>query len=280
MRLVENLKLVDWPAKEIFVVENGSPDESKQKLEEALGASHVISAPVNLGYAGGMNLGLKHALEKTDAEFFWILTKDLTVERDCLRVLHELWPKLKNPGFLGSLTDLNATEKVYFYQAHIESDGRTRHGTKGRSIAEIPELKSEYGPSDYVNGACVFTQRSVLEKVGLIPEDYFLYFEDCEWGLRATRLGFKNYVSYRSRVHHHREVGAFSPTAEYYCRRNAYLFKKRNGFLRAWSKTSELLKIQKHAFKSWLKGDKKMLEVLKAVRRDIADEKSGLGPWR
>jgi GT2 family glycosyltransferase len=131
-----------------------------------------------------------------------------------------------------------------------------------------------------VNGACVFTSRAVLEKVRLIPEDYFLYFEDCEWGLRATRLGFKNYVSYRNRVHHHREVGAFNPVAEYYCRRNAFLFKKRNGFLRAWSKPLELLRLQKAALKAWIKKDAKMLEILRAVKRDVRDEKSGLGPWR
>jgi GT2 family glycosyltransferase len=280
LRLANSLHEMDFTDKEVFVVENGSPDKSREMLQDALGESRIVYTQQNLGYAGGMNLGLKHALQHTDAEFFWILTKDLTVEKNCLTILHDLWPRLENPGFLGSLTDLNATDKVYFYQAHIEADGRTRHGTKGRSIGEIPELKDEYGPTDYVNGACVFTSRKVLETVGLIPEDYFLYFEDCEWGLRASRAGFKNYVSYRSRVHHHREVGAFNPVAEYYCRRNAYLFKKRNGFLTSWTKTAELLRLQKHALKSWLKGDRKMLEILRAVRRDIANEKSGVGPWR
>ena len=280
LRLIKSLKELDDDDKEIFVVENGSPDNSREIFERELGSSQVVATAVNLGYAGGMNLGLKHALEKTDAQYFWILTKDLTVERDSLSQLHKLWPRLHKPGFLGSLTDLNATEKVYFYQAQIEPSGHTRHGTKGRSVGEIPELSKEFGSTDYVNGACVFTSRKVLEKVGLISEDYFLYYEDCDWGLRATRLGFKHYVSYRSRVHHHREVGAFNPVAEYYCRRNAFLFKKQNGFLKSWSKTAELLRIQKATFKSWLKGDQKMLEVLRAVKRDVQAEKSGVGPWR
>jgi GT2 family glycosyltransferase len=141
LRLARQLRELDWPEKQVFVVDNGSPDGSRQVLQRELGMEAVVYTDVNLGYAGGMNLGLQHALQNTDAEFFWILTKDLTVERDALKVLHDLWPRLENPGFLGSLTDLNGTDKVYFYQAHIEGDGRTRHGTKGRSISEIPELR-------------------------------------------------------------------------------------------------------------------------------------------
>ncbi len=279
LRLFESLKACDWPEKSIFVVENGSNDGSLEKLRSIFGEDQVVSTPVNLGYAGGMNLGLRHAL-KTDCEFFWILTKDLTVEPNCLKDLHSLWPRLESPGFLGSLTDLNGGDQVYFFKAEIDRKGRTRHGNKGRTIPEIAELKNEFGETDYVNGACVFTHRSVLEKVGLIPEAYFLYFEDCEWGFLAKKAGFKNYVSYRSRVHHHREVGGFNRTAEYYCRRNAYVFKKRNGFERPWLKLSELLKVQKALVKSWLKRDERLLEVLKAVRSDIVEEKTGLGPWR
>lgn len=279
LRLIDSLEKCAWPDKQIIAVENGSGDNSSEILSQRLGQENVVSLPVNLGYAGGMNAGLKHAL-KTDAEFFWILTKDLTVEPDCLKHLHALWPKLENPGMLGSLTDLNGTDAIYFFRASVDTKGRTRHGTKGRSIPEIPELKAEYGSTDYVNGACVFTHRSVLEKVRLIPEDYFLYFEDCDWGLQAVRKGYKNYVSYRSRVHHHREVGAFNRTAEYYCRRNAYIFKKKFGFAKPWTKTVELLKLRKAAFKSWLRGDQKMLEVLHAVREDISNEKTGLGRWR
>lgn len=279
IKLAKSLEKIKGPAKRVYVVENGTGPAAVERLREELREEQIVSTQENLGYAGGMNLGIKKALED-GASFIWILTKDLTIEDNCLEILHELWPKLKKPGFLGSLTDLNGTDYVYFFRSTISSSGKTFHGNRGRKIADIPELSNEYGRSDYVNGACVFTSKNVIERVGLIPEDYFLYYEDCEWGLRAHRAGFQNYVAYRSRVHHHREVGAFSRTAEYYCRRNAFLFKKRNGYSGPLTKTLELIKLKKAEINSRLKKDLRLLEVLKAVIRDVRAEKSGLGPYR
>jgi GT2 family glycosyltransferase len=279
IRLAKQLETLLGPSKRIYVVENGTGPEEVERLRAALNEEQIVTIKENLGYAGGMNAGIKKALQD-GAEYLWLLTKDLTVETDCLQTLVNLWPRLDRPGFLGSLTDLNGTEQVYFFRSKIDSNGRVKHGNKGRTVGEIPELSAEYGRTDYVNGACVFTHRDVIENVGLIPEDYFLYYEDCEWGLRAERKGYKNYVSYRSRVHHHRPVGAFSATAEYYCRKNAYFFRKRNGYSGTFDKIRELLRLKKAQFKSWLTKDTQLLEVLRAVSRDVRDEKMGLGPWR
>jgi GT2 family glycosyltransferase len=267
---------------QILVVDNASGDGSAEFLaRSAEGAFELIANPENLGYAGGMNAGIRQALEK-GADFLWLLTQDMTVESDALKTLLDLWPRLNQPGMLGSLTDFNGTEKVYFYRSFIEG-GQVRHRTKGRSIPEIADLKNEYGPTDYVNGACVFTHRSVLEKVGLVPEEYFMYFEDSEWGLRAQRAGFKNYVSYRSRAHHWRDSAGFNNTAEYYCRRNAFLFKQRNGFAKPWTKTVELARLLKYywkgRFKLLLKPNDphltKLVPVLKEVYRDLQEEHFG-----
>jgi GT2 family glycosyltransferase len=278
LRLIQSVRANTWSNVSIFVVDNDPQPENLAVLKKEIGEANVIASPANLGYAGGLNLGIRAAL-KTEAKFFWILTQDLTVEPNCLEILHDLWGRLEKPGFLGSLTDLNGTEQVYFFRAQIDKRGATKHGNKGRSIAEIPELREKWGKTDYVNGACVFTSREVLHYVGLIPEDYFMYFEDCEWSLRASRQGYKNYVSYRSRIHHHREVGGFNANAEYYCRRNSFLFKKRNGFTRPWTKSVELLKLRIRTGKTWWRGNHKLLEVLKVVARDLQAEKMGRGPW-
>ncbi len=277
--LIDSVRRCEWPDKDIYACDNGTNPEAVAFLENLLGKDNVVSNPVNLGFAGGMNRGLQFALDK-GAEFVWILSKDMTVESNCLRELHSLWPKLESPGLLGSLTDLNGTEKVYFFRGLIDSSGHTRHGNKGRTIAEIPELRAEWGPTDFVNGSCIFTHRSVIEKIGLIPEDYFLYYEDCEWGERARRAGFKNYVSYRSRVHHRRPVGEFNRTAEFYCRRNAYFFKKRNGYAKPWTKLVELFRTKKNLLKARLKGNRNLSEILEVVEADIRNEKLGPGPWR
>lgn len=279
LRLYKSVQACEWSDKEIYIVDNGSGEEIAAKIRDEVGEANVVVLPVNVGYAGGLNAGIRFALAH-GAEYLWLLTKDLTVEKNCLRELHALWPNLENPAFLGSLTDLNGTDHVYFHTAKVDSKGRIRHGVKGRTIPEIPELRDEFGETDYVNGACVFTSRTVIEKVGMIPEEYFLYFEDSDWGLRARRFGFKNYVSYRSRVHHHRAQGEFNRTAEYYCRRNAYLFKKRNGYAGAFTKFFELIRIRKAIFKAKMRKDERMLEILQTVLSDVQNEKWGLGRWR
>jgi GT2 family glycosyltransferase len=277
--LLESVRRCEWLNKEIYIVENGTGSEAVDYMNSLVGSANVISTPLNLGFAGGMNLGIRHALAQ-GADFVWCLSKDMTVEKDCLQVLHSLWSKLDNPGLVGSLTDLNGTDQVYFFRALIDRHGHSRHGNKGRNIGQIPELKNEFGPTDYVNGSCIFTHRTVLERTSLIPEDYFLYFEDCEFGLNAKRAGFNNYVSYKSRVHHRRALGEFNRTAEYYCRRNIYLFKKRNGFERPWTKCVELMKVKKALLKSRWRGNSKMTEILKEVEADMRQEKIGPGRWR
>lgn len=266
----------------IYVVDNGSGDGSAEELRRAsAGLFEVIANTQNLGYAGGMNAGIRKALAD-GADFVWLLTQDMTVEPDALKILLDLWPRLSQPGMLGSLTDLNGTEKIYFYRSFIEG-GQVRHRTKGRAIPEIPELSDEFGNTDYVNGACVFTHRSVIDKIGLIPEEYFMYFEDSEWGLRAQWKGFKNYVSYRSRVHHWRETTGFNNSAEYYCRRNAFLFKKRNGFTKPWTKTLELARLLKYYWKGRIKllfkpedsHQAKLVPVLSEVYQDLREERFG-----
>ncbi len=279
LRLYKNIERCRWRDKDVYIVDNGSGSEVVARIQAEIGIRNTIVVPENLGYAGGLNAGIRFALAN-GAEYLWLLTKDLTVEPDCLEQLHALWPKLDQPAFLGSLTDLNATDNIYFHKATVDFNGRIRHGVKGRKISEIPELSDEYGETDYVNGACVFTSRAVINEVGLIPEEYFLYFEDSDWGLSARRKGFKNYVAYRSRVHHHRESGTFNTVAEYYCRRNAYLFKKRNGYAGPFTKFFELLRLRKSILKAYLKNDKRMLEILRTVASDVSQEKWGLGRWR
>jgi GT2 family glycosyltransferase len=277
--LIESVESCRWPDKEIYVVENGTGPEAVQILQERVGRPNIVSTPVNLGFAGGMNLGVRHAMNQ-GAEFLWMLSKDITVEPDCLEKLHSLWPRLQRPGLLGSLTDLNGTDQVYFFRGKIDTRGNVSHGNKGRSIPQIPELRDEYGHTDYVNGSCIFMHRSVIEKIGAIPEDYFLYFEDCEFGLRAQRAGYTNYTCYTSRVHHRRAVNEFNWTAEYYCRRNSFAFKKRNGFTKPWTKVLELIRARKNTLKCRLRANEKLLEVLRAVERDIRTEQMGPGPWR
>ncbi len=243
---------------QVYLVDNGSQDDSVELIEKEIQSLakkersrvELLKIEKNRGYAGGMNFGIQTALNH-GFEYIWCLTEDLTLEPTSLSALVQCWSSLERPGFLGALTDFNGTDSVYFFRAHIDKYGRIRHGVRGRKLSDIQEVQGrEWGETDYVNGSCVFTHKSVLERVGLIPEEYGIYFEDAEWGLSSLRAGLKNYVSYKARVHHHRELsGRLNMRAEYHCRVNAYKFKVRNGFATRWTKPLELSRQSR----KWLK---------------------------
>lgn len=275
LSLLESLKQCSGVLLHPIVVDNHSTEQQLAQLKAQMNFGTLVESPHNLGYAGGLNLGIRTALEKK-CDFLWCLTQDLTFAPETPYKLMTIWAKLEKPGLLGSLTDLNGTDAIYFYKGEITIHGKARHPYEGSTIQSLPIGDSETIETDYVNGASVFLSRAAFEKIGPIPEEYFLYFEDTEWGLKSKRSGLQNYVSLQTRLHHHRpSKKIINWTAEYYCRRNSYFFKARNGFAKPWTKWHELTRLRIRQFKSLLRRDSKMAELLGEVIRDIKMDRMG-----
>lgn len=149
----------------------------------------IISSKKNLGYAGGNNIGLRYA--QSSGNFYkWIINNDTYILSNALTELISFSKKNSNLGLLGS--------KLLFYHSpeRIQAVGGKFNKITGttRHIGENCP-KSDFSdpcfPIDYPIGAAIFTNNDFIADVGLMCEDYFLYFEEIDWAIRAKKAGYK-----------------------------------------------------------------------------------------
>lgn len=217
----------------VWVVENGSGNDSWEKLVRAsqswpgtvrlaealiedspLEASlHLIRSDRNLGFAGGVNLALRQIQSLDSWDWVWLLNNDTEPQADALLQLAEFaqnYPaKLLSPCLIqGSLNN----------PGPIQALGSKISPWKGSSEHILDEQR--LGEIQYLVGAALAIHRQVLEKVGPLPEDCFLYFEDTEYCFRAREQGFELAVVPASKVYHAVSLSVPSRVKLYYFNRN------------------------------------------------------------
>lgn len=197
----------------------------------------LIRTGANLGFAGGNNVGLRYLLARGDFSYVWLLNNDTVVAPDSLAKLLEHAAADPEIGICGStLLYYDAPEQIQargggYYCRWIGLPwlfGRWRRHRPGQVGARLPRLMN------YVVGAAMLVSRRYLQEVGLMAEDYFLFFEETDWAWRGRdrfRLGWAP----KSLVYH--KVGSTigtssdprrkSLTCDYYALRNRLLFTRR-----------------------------------------------------
>jgi GT2 family glycosyltransferase len=206
-----SLTRLNYPAYQVVVIDNASEDGSVEALKASQYDFHLIQSGRNLGYSGGNNLGVRYALEQ-GADYVWLLNNDTTVDPEALTAL--VAQAQKTGGLVGSL--------LLYPDGRYQQVGTViRWGTG--STKGIPEGRISDGMAvPCLTGASLLIPRAVLERIGLLDESYFLYFEDGEYTLRANRAGFSATVALGSRVFHEEgaSTGRKSPRTQYYYHRN------------------------------------------------------------
>jgi hypothetical protein len=224
---LDALRAVTYPDYQTIVVDNGSSGDDAKALRERFGDSaRVIASPENLGFAGGCNLAMREALAG-DADYVLLLNNDVTVDR---RFLDELvWAA-------EGLPDAAALcPKIYFHDRPtvICSTGGRLNPWAGaaRQVGRGEEDRGQFeqvAERDYADGACMLIKREALERVGLLDEEYFAYWEETDWCARAAEAGYRCYYVPAARVWH-KTARSQAPDSDYYYlfRRNALLFLRK-----------------------------------------------------
>ncbi|MDF9718001.1 glycosyltransferase family 2 protein [Nocardioides sp. ChNu-153] len=240
---------------DLYVVDNGPDDAKHAALRDAIGErGTVLATGENLGYAGGNNVGVRKALE-TDAQYVWILNPDTRVGPRTLGTLIEHLQAYPDCGVVGSRILYGGKEpRIWFDGATIDrTTGATSHVNNGKAPAAVGGRKVV--DVDYVTGAAPLIRRATLDHVGLMPEHYFLYFEETDWCVRLQDAGWRTMVNRTaSMVHLKRSSGSLpQPYYIYYMTRNRYGFARdalgidpdasvahlQETFLKAWRKKVE-----------------------------------------
>ncbi len=196
-RLLESLRSTrPVPLREILVVNNSG--EPLEDLVEGLPwPSRVLTPGRNVGYARGVNEGIRAARE----DAILILNPDVRVERGSIEALERcaadhpragiVAPKLVNPD--GTL-QLSARRFYNWKTLLLRRAPLGAYAAKSRALSEHVMAEWDHGdtrPVDWVIGAAMFVRRRAVRDVGLMDERYFLYFEDVDWCQRMWRHGYE-----------------------------------------------------------------------------------------
>jgi len=214
---IESLLAAGAPLAQIVVVDNGSQDDSVAQLAQRFGqALTLLRQPTNLGFAGGNNIGIQHALD-TGAEWVLLLNNDTIVAPTLLQELMQAAEQHPQHRMIGPLI-------LYFGEpTRIWSLGdRLLPGTlitrRLWADAPVPPTLDSFVEVDFLNACCMLIHRSVFATIGLFNANYFMYAEDVDLCWRARRADIKLGCATAARVWHKvsRSTGIYHPQARYW----------------------------------------------------------------
>lgn len=149
----------------------------------------LIETGGNLGFAGGNNVGIRYALQSTDAEYIWLLNTDTVVPSEALSQLLLRAKQDPKVGIVGSSLVYYWTPDRVQGMGGARMDPRTVRMAHIGIGAPVSELPADPGTVErdlsYIIGASMLVSRAFVEQIGPMCEDYFLYYEEADWALRA-----------------------------------------------------------------------------------------------
>lgn len=200
---LKSLENLEYPNFEIVVVDNASTDDSVREIKERYPGINLLESESNLGYAGGNNIGLRYALEH-DTDYVWLLNNDTVVHKDALSSLIDKMREKPSAGICGSrLIYYHDRDTIQALGGGIYNKwlGTTEHICANKPASKDYDEHRIEQQLDYIVGASMLVSRQFLEEVGLLSEDYFLYYEELDWATRG-REKFKLGFAHNSIVYH------------------------------------------------------------------------------
>ncbi|WP_027456073.1 glycosyltransferase family 2 protein [Xylanibacter brevis] len=213
---------------EVIVVDNASQKDEGAIIKERYPQVKVIKSAKNLGFAGGNNLGIK----ASTGDYLFFINNDTELHR-------EDW----NPEAL--IKRIDSSERIgvvcpkirFAWDSHpIQFAGYTPLSSitlRNHSIGFGEEDRGQHDlahPTPYAHGAAMMVKRDVIEKAGMMPECFFLYYEELDWSLMISRAGYEIWYEPACTIYHKESqaTGQNSPLKTFYLMRNRLLLAKRN----------------------------------------------------
>ncbi len=221
---INSLKAITYSNYTIVLVDNGSTDGSQTLLRERFPDIDLIQNGQNLGYAGGNNVGMRHALDK-GADYIVLLNNDTIVDKNFVTALVTAAEADKTAGMLCSKIYFHDRPDILWYAgaSFYPWLGWGRHrGYNVRDVGQFDGVEETERPT----GCSLIVRRRLCEQIGLLGEKYFCYCEDLDWGMRAQNAGYKIMYVPASRVWHkvsRSTGGSRSGLSLYYYVRNMFL---------------------------------------------------------
>jgi GT2 family glycosyltransferase len=219
---VASLRQCSYRNLSILVVDNRSSDGSFARLRQDLEGVEVIQTDRNLGFAGGNNVGIRHALGR-NPKYVLILNNDTIVTPEFLEPLvaaSETDPRVGATG--GTVCYHPSTERIWYgggrfvwwrgssFTDHVGDDVDVVCGAAPREVS-------------FITGCLMLIRSDVLRTAGLFDERFFMYSEDAELSLRLLKCGHKLVYVPESMIYHKVQHHGTTPFTLYYGTRNRLL---------------------------------------------------------
>lgn len=227
LECLQSLQGLTYPRWRAYLVDQASADGTPAAVRDRFPNVVVIENAVNNGFAGGNNCAIRQALED-GAVYVFLLNNDTTVAPDLLDRLVNAAEAEASVGILGPIMLYHAEPEIVWstggrvsWRGEVEmlGQGETRH-----------EAQAKPWEPDYVVGCGMLLKRVVLEQIGLLDDQYFLYYEETDLSARARRAGWGVKTVNDAVLWHKvsRSTGTDSDLTLYYMRRNVLLYLWRN----------------------------------------------------
>ncbi len=233
MDCISSLGNLRYENKKIYVVDNNSPDKSGKLLKNTINSIknleiEFIQLEQNIGFAGGNNIAIKQAINE-GFDCVWLLNNDTVVDDVSLDTLVDTMEDNDKVGIVGSKIYFFGSNKIWFAGGNVNIFGISSH----RGYCEDDSKGMLYRNTEvtgYITGCSLLIKSEVIQEVGYLDEQFFLYYEDTEFNLRAKKKGWSILFEPKSLVWHKvsastkSEFHDHAPVLDYYDIRNHIIF--------------------------------------------------------
>ena len=224
---LESSRLLRYSNYEILVCDMASAvDPTAQITAGHYPKTRVLLSKDNLGFAGGNNWGMRQA----KGDYMFIVNNDTELTPDLLTTLLE-------PFYQDAAIGVTSPKIKFFFQPGViqyAGFNPMNHFTgRTSTVGEMQEDQGQFntpGETFGAHGCAMMVKKEVINKVGMFPEKFFLYYEEWDWSARIRKAGYKIWYTANATIYHKESmsVGKRNPMKVFYHTRNRILYMRRN----------------------------------------------------
>jgi hypothetical protein len=211
---------------EVIVVDNASKNQEAETIAKRYPQIKVIQSDKNLGFAGGNNLGIQAAQGK----YLFLINNDTVFKEFNIQALIDRMETSPDIGIVCPKIRFAWDNNPIQYAGYSKlSRISVRNHAFGFNEADHGQYDIA-SSTPYAHGAAMLIRRDAINKVGLMPECYFLYYEELDWSMMFTRSGYQIWYEPQCTIYHKESqaTGQNSPLRTYFLTRNRLLLVHRN----------------------------------------------------
>jgi GT2 family glycosyltransferase len=211
---------------EVIVVDNASDQDPSSAIQSIVPSAKIIRNKKNVGFSAGNNIGIKAA----GGEYLFIVNNDTEFTPQLIESLLNVFQNNPDAGIVCPKFHYYFNKGVIEYAGYRPVNIFTgRNGMIGNGENDTGQY-DRLSKTNYAHGGAMMVSRTAIENVGLLPELFFLYYEELDWSVKFKKKGYSIYFQPEALIYHKESMstGKTNPLKTFYLTRNRILFMRRN----------------------------------------------------